>query len=530
MGKGRPSYFSEEISAKIVDLYKQGKTDAQVAKICSISRRTITYWKAKYPDFLRTIKEAASLADDIVEACLFTRATGYNYMGEKQFFFEGQLTRVPVPMHCPPDVGAQIFWLKNRRPEIWRDVKTLQLPPALETSKQPKSFSEFCEAAGYPLPFKKQVEMVEFGMCRKEPRLLLGSRGYGKTDYVVILGIGYDMYLNPQTSTNLIITKSKERNAAILREIHSACIKNGMTFEIDNSTCLRVTGLQGKDHSVSAVTIKTVTLRGRHPKRTIMDDPVTEDDVSEATRKHVERVYNEVHKLCSNILIIGQPAHQYDLYGKIRGQVNTLEVPHGTIKELDHDLEAQRLAGVDEASISASYFLKVLTDGVAPFDRVKYMDTFPTGDSAVAFIDPSFEGGDYTAISIVKHHMQGVAVVGFVYKKAWNHCLEDMLPHLKKYNVRKLAFETNSLGTMPLDMLRKVFGNAIGVVGRKSNTNKHSRIMAAGSYAHLIHLSKESHKTYLDHVVRYEYKAEYDDAPDSLASCLEWIGLIRGKE
>ncbi len=113
MGAGRPTLYSEAISAKISELYKQGKTDAQVAKICSISRRTITYWKSKYPDFLRTIKENASIADDMVEACLFARATGYNYMAEKQFVnkFTGEIEREMVPVHCPPDVGAQIFWL-----------------------------------------------------------------------------------------------------------------------------------------------------------------------------------------------------------------------------------------------------------------------------------------------------------------------------------------------------------------------------------------------------------------------------------
>lgn len=528
---GRDSKFSAAISAKIVDLYKEGKTDAQVAQLTRISPRTLYYWKSKYPDFLQAIKESASVADDIVEACLYARATGYNYWGEKQFYDKNlqDIQRFKVPMHVPPDVGAQIFWLKNRRPEVWRDVKIMALPDGPTPNNQKKTFTEFCETAGYPAPFPKQIEMMDFGMVRTDARLLLGSRGYGKTDYVVILGIAYNIFLDPK-NTNLIITKSKERNAAILKEIAQACKLNGMAFEKENSNCLRVTGLHGKDHSVSAVTIKTVTLRGRHPFRVIMDDPVTEDDVSEATRLHVERVYNEVNKLAGNILIIGQPAHKYDLYAKIRGLVATMEVPHGTIKELDHDLEAQRLAGVDEASISASYFLKVLSEGVSPFEAVRFMDSFPTGDSSVAFIDPSFEGGDYTAISIMKHHMQGMAVVGFTYKKAWNHCLDDMVPHLKKYNVQKLCFETNSLGTMPLEMLRQVFGNKLSIVGRKSNTNKHSRIMAAGSFAHLIHLSKESDKTYLDQVQKYEYKAEHDDAPDSLASCLQWIGLIRGKE
>jgi hypothetical protein len=390
-----------------------------------------------------------------------------------------------------------------------------------------KTFSEFCEKAGYPLPFDKQVEMVQFGMGESVPRLLLGARGYGKTDYVVILGIAYDIYLDPINSTNLIMSKSKERNAAMLAEIAQALKLNGMVLDKENSTSIRVAGLAGKDHSVSAVTIRTVSLRGRHPKRIIMDDPVTEDDTSPATRAVVEKKYNELLKLSDNVLIIGQPAHKYDLYAKLRKLLRKMEVPHGTIPELDHDLEAQRLAGVDEKSIQASYFLRIVSEGATPFDNVKYLDKFPRGDS-VAFIDPSHEGGDYTAMSVIRQHFEGVAVEGHVWKKSWNHCLDDIAPLLRKLGVRKLAFETNALGDMPIDILKATF-KGVGVVGRRSVTNKHSTIMAAGTYSHLIHLSRESSNTYIDHVVQYEYKAEYDDAPDSLARGLEWIGLIKGK-
>lgn len=408
-------------------------------------------------------------------------------------------------------------------------VLLIQKKDALTAKPDKKSFEEFCETANYPKAYPKQKEIIDFCIQETVTRLLLGARGYGKTDYGVILGLAYEIYLNPKTPKTLIITKSRERNSAMLAEIRSACEKNGVVFEKANATCVRTKGLMGKDHSVSAVTIKTVSLRGRHPIRIIMDDPVTEDDTSDATRLLVEKKYNEVMKLCQNVLVIGQPAHKYDLYAKLRGIIKKLEVPHGSIPELDHDLEAQRLAGVDEASIQASYFLKILSEGTTPFDNIKYMNMFPTGDSSVAFIDPSHEGGDYTAISIFKSHMQGIAVVGFVYKKAWNHCLDEMAPLMTKYNVKRLCFETNALGDQPLDILRTIFKD-VGVVGRKSNNNKHSRIMAAGTYAHLIHISKESDKKYIDHVVQYEYKAKFDDAPDSLATGLEWIGLIRGKK
>jgi hypothetical protein len=408
-------------------------------------------------------------------------------------------------------------------------------PPNSVKLTTPRSFEEFCEKARYPRPFPKQVEMVRFGMTESVPRLILGARGYGKTDYVTIAGVAYETYCDwfehhhegkPISETTLIISKSKIRNAAMLQEIAMLLKENGVELEKENSNCVRVAGIVGKDHSVEAVTIKT-TLRGRHPKRVVMDDPVTEEDVSEATRVLVKRKYNEIMKLCSNVVIIGQPAHQYDLYADLRGIVKTIELPYGSIPELDHDLEAQRLAGVDEASISASYYLKVMSEGTTPFNDVKYLDHFPIGESAVAFIDPS-EGGDYTAISIVRQYMQGVAVVGFVYKRAWNHCLDQITTHLQRYHVRKLAFETNCTGEQPVEMLRALWPG-LGVVGRRANNNKHSRIMAAGAFAHLIHLSKESDRLYLDHVTKYEYKSKFDDAPDSLASCLEWIGLIRGK-
>jgi hypothetical protein len=103
-----------------------------------------------------------------------------------------------------------------------------------------------------------------------------------------------------------------------------------------------------------------------------------------------------------------------------------------------------------------------------------------------------------------------------------------MVAALMKYGVKKVAFESNALGDQPVIMLRELLGQAgVGVVGIPSIQNKHAKIMAAGAYAHLIHLSRESDPKYLEQVTHYEYGAKVDDAPDSLASCLKWIGFIR---
>ena len=412
---------------------------------------------------------------------------------------------------------------------IGKVTQTVHIQPSDDPEgNQGASFHEFCARAGYPQPYPTQCDMMEFGMHLTMPRMLLGARGYGKTDYVVILGIAYQIYLDPQW-TFLIMSKSRERNAAMLNEIHKALCANGVDFDQNSSSALRVVGLKGKDPNVGALTIGA-SVRGRHPRMVVMDDPVTEEDVSEATRKRVQRKYNELTKLTSNILIIGQPVHKFDLYETLRPLLNTMEVPHGTIPELDHDLEAQRLAGVSEESIQASYFLKVISETGYPLEKVRYVDEFISGDS-VAFIDPSYEGGDYTALTVLRGHFEGVMVKGRCWKRAWYDCLDEIAEELIRCGVRRLCIETNSLGDQPVRMMQELIADTgIGVVGRRSIGPKHSRIVAAGAFAPMIHVAKNSDRIWIDQTVRYEYRAKNDDAPDSLASCLEWIGLIRGRD
>lgn len=417
-----------------------------------------------------------------------------------------------------------------------RELNFIDATPPDEKLVGPVSFEDFCERAMYPNPYPSQLEMRSwvFDDEEKTPRLLLGARGYGKTDYTTLMGSAYEIYKNPAETTILLITKSPQRNAAILSEIENALIKNGVTrFEVSNSEEIRVFGLIGKDNSMSAVTIGSSSFRGRHPKLAIFDDPVTPEDDSEATRKRVRKVYDEVYKLCKNIVIIGQPVHKFDLYQELRPILRKKEYPHGSIPELDVDLDAMRIAGVTEDTIQASYMLVVKADGKNPFDDIRDLEAYPIGPS-VAFIDPSFRGNDYTSLSIGRAFGDGVAIQGHAWKRAWDHCTEEMATRCKALQVRKLAIETNSLGTQPVLLMRQAFRalnyTDIEIIGIDSTDNKHARIMAAGNFSKLIHLSRNSDKIYSDLVRKYEYGVEHDDPPDSLASLLKWIGIIRGKD
>jgi hypothetical protein len=77
--------------------------------------------------FLGSLKGGKAEADGRVERSLYQRAVGYSFNSEKIFCNkDGEVTRVPIVEHVPPDVTAQIFGLKNCKPSEWRDVQNIE--------------------------------------------------------------------------------------------------------------------------------------------------------------------------------------------------------------------------------------------------------------------------------------------------------------------------------------------------------------------------------------------------------------------
>lgn len=87
---------------------------------------TLNAWKADYPAFLKSLKRAKAEADQRVEHSLYRRALGYSHDAVKILQNEGEPVIVPYVEHYPPDTVACIFWLKNRQPQQWRDVKAVE--------------------------------------------------------------------------------------------------------------------------------------------------------------------------------------------------------------------------------------------------------------------------------------------------------------------------------------------------------------------------------------------------------------------
>lgn len=119
MAKGKYEYWlTPEGLIKLEGWARDGLTDEQIAKNIGISRETLNQWKNKYADISDTLKRGKEVVDYEVENALLKRALGYTVKEEK-LTKDGEV--VELEREVPGDVTAQIFWLKNRKPDAWRD-------------------------------------------------------------------------------------------------------------------------------------------------------------------------------------------------------------------------------------------------------------------------------------------------------------------------------------------------------------------------------------------------------------------------
>ena len=122
MGKRGPKTgFNEKVRETFLRLLKEGKTEAEIAEIVGVSRRTLCNWKGKHQDLLLAVNEAKLTADQLVAASLYQRALGYSHPEEKIFCSEGQIITHDTVKHYPPDTTAAMFWLRNRQPNKWKE-------------------------------------------------------------------------------------------------------------------------------------------------------------------------------------------------------------------------------------------------------------------------------------------------------------------------------------------------------------------------------------------------------------------------
>lgn len=178
MARGKyQEWLNDEGLLKLQGWARDGLTDEQIAHNIGIRRETLYDWENKYSNISNALKKGKEVVDREVENSLFKRATGYVTVDHqykvvdldddvlwarrnkakneyklkhpeatdeeiKEYAYDHVPTRERIELGqnertVPPDTTAAIFWLKNRKPNEWRDRKETQLSGSLDTNTRP---------------------------------------------------------------------------------------------------------------------------------------------------------------------------------------------------------------------------------------------------------------------------------------------------------------------------------------------------------------------------------------------------------
>lgn len=135
MAKGKyQEWLEPEGLLKIEGWARDGLTDEQIAQNMGVAYSTFRTWRDKYSALSAVLKKNKDVADRQVENSLFERALGGTHevrktfkVKEKYYDEHGKLcekeklVQATDEVYIPGDTTAQIFWLKNRKPDKWRD-------------------------------------------------------------------------------------------------------------------------------------------------------------------------------------------------------------------------------------------------------------------------------------------------------------------------------------------------------------------------------------------------------------------------
>lgn len=168
MARGKyQEWLTDEGLIKIEGWARDGLTDEQISENMGIAPKTLYRWKDNYSQICQALKKGKEVVDHQVENALFKRAIGYEYTertakvvdrdrdvveserrefenrykldhpeADLQEVKDAAIKAVPtrerivfleVDKQVAPDTGAAAFWLKNRKPDVWRDKKETEL-------------------------------------------------------------------------------------------------------------------------------------------------------------------------------------------------------------------------------------------------------------------------------------------------------------------------------------------------------------------------------------------------------------------
>ena len=135
----KADWLTDEGLTKIKAWARNGMTNEQIAQQMGCSRQTLQKWIKETPEMDAALREGKELVDIKVENSLLKRAMGFEYT-EEVATPSGEVLK--VQRYEKPDVTAIIFWLKNRKPNVWRNKEQVDIEKIVAQTELTKAKTE----------------------------------------------------------------------------------------------------------------------------------------------------------------------------------------------------------------------------------------------------------------------------------------------------------------------------------------------------------------------------------------------------
>ena len=261
------------------------------------------------------------------------------------------------------------------------------------------------------------------------------------------------------------------------------------------------------------------SLTGKHYDRIFTDDIVNvQDRVSKAERDRTKIIYQELRNIVNRggrIYNTGTPWHVDDAFSLMPEAQKFDCYSTGMITPDMLDTIKQSMTA---SLFAANYELRHIAS-----EDVIFANPQVDGDPAMVeqgdcHIDAAYGGEDYTAFTICNKVNGKYYVLGKLWRKHVDDCIDAIIALRTQYNAGRIYCETNGdKGYLGKELRRK----NERVIMYHEDMNKYLKITSylKGAWQDVIFVSGTD-KEYINQVCDYNENAEHDDAPDSLASII----------
>lgn len=148
MAKKKRGKYYTHVEPKLIEVEgwaRDGLIDKQIAYNLGVAYSTFKVYKNKHSALMAALKRGKEVVDREVENALLKRAFGYEY--DEVTKEKGKVSKV-VTKQVAPDVTAQIFWLKNRKPADWRDKRDIEHSGSINLADKATEIDDYLNGDG----------------------------------------------------------------------------------------------------------------------------------------------------------------------------------------------------------------------------------------------------------------------------------------------------------------------------------------------------------------------------------------------